>query len=496
MPHNLLIVHKKRKKWPYILLSFFIFLIAGGVGAYYLIRRIGIEGLLSSPFLQHQIVKQVGPVQSDIFELLPVALGFQEPKTYLVLFLNNTELRPGGGFIGVYATVKLDKGKLEVLKVEGTEILDNQSVKNKVHIAPEPISKYLKVDAWYFRDSNWSPDFVESSKKSLELYTKEQGVAATDVDAVVGVTSVVLEEFMKRTGPLTVDGITFTPENVTAELEHEVEYNFRDRGIARSDRKDIVETLMHAILDKLKNDVLQHPMDYRALMERLVKEKHIIVYAVDPNIQATLHTHSVDGAVTETRGDYLMWVDANLGALKTDHAIDRTLSYSIQSVLDSSGKKFYQATATMKYVHTHDFDWRTSRYLTYARVYVPSGSTFISAHAQTKTDGTVDPKNIQSGTELGKQWFGTFISVEPLTTGLLSFTYRLPDSFITQIDQGLYTLLVQKQIGLVDASLTLDLNFDTTITTAKPPETQSEWGNNSYKIEMPLVSDHGFEVHF
>jgi hypothetical protein len=129
-------------------------------------------------------------------------------------------------------------------------------------------------------------------------------------------------------------------------------------------------------------------------------------------------------------------------------------------------------------------------------VYVPNGSILISAQTQMKSIGAVDPKNIQSGTELGKQWFGTYISVEPLTTGVLSFTYRLPDSITKQIEDGLYTLLVQKQIGLVGASLTLDLDFDTTITTANPPEAESEWGNNSYKIEMPLESDQGFEMRF
>lgn len=490
----------KRKKWPIILSIVALFFIALGFGGYFFIRSIGIEGLLSSPFLQNQITKRVGPIEGDLFDLLPIALGFSEPKTYLVLFLNNTELRPGGGFIGVYATVTLDRGNINILKVEGTEILDNQSSKTQVPVPPSPLAHYLRVDGWYFRDSNWSPDFRESSKKGLEIYTKEQGSAASDVDAVVGITTSVLEELMKRTGPLTIDGITFTPENVVAELEHEVEYNFHDRGISRTDRKDIIETLVRTIIDKLKNDVLLHPTDYRALAEKLIHEKHVVAYALDPTIEDTLHAHAVDGSVAQTSGDYLLWVDANLGALKTDYAINRTLEYSMTHALDANGKKYFQVTATMQYDHTHDFDWRTSRYLTYARVYTPQGSQLISARAQFVKNkkimnSIVDPSNIQSGDELGKQWFGTFISVEPLTTGVLSFTYRLPDSISRQIDEGLYSLLVQKQIGLVGAGLTLNLDFDTTITAAYPAEVASEWGNTTYHMESPLVSDQEFEVH-
>ncbi len=484
---------KKRRKWPYIVLGIVLIFVLFVGGAYYALRHIGIEGILSSRFLQNQITERVGEIEGDIFSLLPAALGFQEPQTYLVLFLNNTELRPGGGFIGVYATVRLDRGNVEVLAVEGTELLDNRSSKDAIPTPPTPLSTYLKVDGWYFRDSNWSPDFGESAKRSLELYRREAGIAADDIDAVIGITPTVLERLMERTGPLVVDGITFTPENVVEELEHEVEYNFYHRGIARADRKDIIESFMHIILDELKSDIFLHPTQYKTLAETLVKEKHIIAYALDSQVQDTLRAHFADGAVRETMGDYLMWVDANLGALKTDHAIDRTISYQIRPRVDGVGKKYYEATVTTEYAHTHNFDWRTSRYLTYARLYVPRGSVFVSGVSQVG-DVRKDIGAIDRGNELGKEWYGTFISVEPLTTKKVSLVYMLPDSVTAQIDAGLYTLLVQKQLGLVGARLTLDLDFDTTIQSASPSELESDWGNDTYTIKMPFESDHTFEV--
>lgn len=483
---------KKKKKLPYILLSIFLLLVLCSLAVYYVIRHVGIEGFLSSSFVQQQISKHVGGDEGDIFELLPIALGFDEPKTYLVLFLNNTEMRPGGGFIGVYGTVRVTGGHVEVLKVEGTEILDNQSSHVNVPVPPSPLSQYLKVSGWYFRDSNWSPDFAESSKQGLALYARENGVASGDIDAVIGVTATVLEELMKKTGPITINGITFTPENVVAELEHEVEYKFIDRGISRGDRKDIIEPFMLAMIDKLKSDVLRHPFEYRALAEKLLQEKHVVAYALDSNIQNTLHEHSADGSIADTTGDYLMWVDANLGALKTDHAIKRTLSYAIQPRILPNGDRYYEATATMKYVHSHPFDWRTSRYRTYARVFVPEGSELISFRVSKGQQ--VPPYLAQSGEELGKKWFGTFVTIEPLGVETLTFTYRLPNSIAQQIDQKMYTLHVQKQIGLVGASLTLDLDFDTTIQSATPPEVQSEWGDDTYRFETKFDRDWEFEV--
>src|SRR3989339_224407 len=64
---------------------------------------------------------------NDNSVILKQALGLSKPKTYLLLFLNNTELRPGGGFIGVYATVRMDKGQTEILALEGTEKIDSRT---------------------------------------------------------------------------------------------------------------------------------------------------------------------------------------------------------------------------------------------------------------------------------------------------------------------------------------------------------------------------------
>ncbi len=487
----------KRKKWPYVLSVMFLFLLLSFGLGYYLIKKLNINfgTLFSSRFIQEQVIKRIGPIDGDLFDLAPIALGFQEPQTYLVLFLNNTELRPGGGFIGVYATIRVDKGHVEILKVEGTETLDGQAPKTWNVPAPRPITEHLKVDRWYFRDSNWDPDFSIDSARALEFYQAEGGIAGGEIDGVIGVTATVFEELMKRAGTVVVDGITFTPENVIETLEHEVEFGYTDRGIHFTDRKDIIHPLMVAIMDRLKGDVLGNLPYYRSLAERLVTEKHIMVYAVDPAIQNKLVQHKWDGGVLETSGDYLMWVDANLAALKTDYAIERTLSYTIKRAVDAGdGKIYYHAETKMTYKHTRPFDWRTSRYRTYARVFVPKGSELISSEGSMKADRSPLPGVIDSGVERNTQWFGTFISVEPLTTKTLTFTYRLPEYISKQIEAGSYNLLVQKQLGVTQSQLTLDLNFDTTISSANPSEVESEWGNSTYTIRTALDTDQEFQV--
>ncbi len=486
---------EKRRKWPWVLLILFL-IIAGGI--WYVARQFSWEKLLTSEFVQEKIEEQLGVELDGIFALAPEVLGLYEPKTYLVLFLNNTELRPGGGFIGVYATIRVDKGEVEVLRVEGTEKIDHQTPASWNPVAPEILSDHLNVDKWYFRDSNWSPDFRLSSQKSLEFYRGEQGIASGDIDGVIGITTTVLEELLRITGPMTVQGINFTADNVIEKLEYEVEYGYDDRGLNFSERKQIIEPFMNELISHVKQDIFKNLNVYKKVGEELIEQKHIMAYSLDTELQKSIEEFHLEGGMKEVDGDYLMWVDANLAALKTDHAIDRNLNYTITArpAAHETEDTWYVGTATMTYNHTGVFDWRTSRYRTYARVYVPLGSKLISHSGSMAWDRSNEPGEVDQGIENGKQWFGAFISVEPGQTKSLSFSYALPGSIRDEVKNSAYTLFVQKQLGTIKPGLTLGLDFDTNITSAKPAEEVEEWDDGVYKLESDLIVDRSFIVSF
>lgn len=383
---------------------------------------------------------------------LEQVLGFESPKTYLLLFLNNTELRPGGGFIGSYAVVRVDKAVPEILKIEGSEVLDKDAVEF-VGNPPEPINRWLKVKQWYFRDSNWSPDFALASERALEIYKKENGAAVNEIDAVIGFTPTVIEEFLKIIGPIEAEGMEFNAQNFTEKLEYEVEYGYTVRGEKFNERKNLLADVARALIAKARENIFTRWSKYLALGQRMLAEKQVVVYAVDKTNQDLLRQKNWTGEMSLINSDYLMWVDANLGALKTDASISRNLLYKITTT--TSG---YLAVASMQYEHTGKYDWRTSRYLSYSRVFVPVGSKLV------KVLGTVDSDSqgvlpIGQGVENGRQWFGAYINIAPGTTSTLAFEYLLPEIVARQVMAKQYNLLVQKQIGTNNVGLNLDLNF-------------------------------------
>lgn len=472
----------------FILLGLVLILAGITAVSYKWLKNNGLEQIIQSEIIR----KQLGDDNEELFKLLPKILGFDQPRTYLLLFSNNTEIRPGGGFIGVYATMRVDKGQMELLALEGTEKIDARTPEEWRPTPPAILQEHLKVDRWYFRDSNWSPDFVASASKALELYGGEGGVASGEIDTVVAFTPTVLEELMRLTGPFTIQGIEFTAENVTEKLEYEVEYGYEDRGIIFAERKQIIEPFMLTLLEHLKNNLFFKLKDYWQLIETMGKEKHIMLYSLNPDLQAEAIKRGWSGQVQQTTGDYLLWVDANLAALKTDHAMARTINYSFSVQPDGR----ILATATMKYDHQGKFDWRTTRYRTYVRIFVPLGSELIKVAGAMKWDRTTAPGIIDQGEELGKKWFGTFIAIEPGKTGVLSFQYLLPEIISEQIKNSSYTLVVQKQLGTINHGLTLDLNFGKNITGANPPELESEWGDVIYRYSGDLREDREFSINF
>ena len=143
--------------------------------------------------------------------------------------------------------------------------------------------------------------------------------------------------------------------------------------------------------------------------------------------------------------------------------------------------------------HQGEFDWKTSRYRTYTRIYVPLGSELISSEGSLANDKLKNP-DLNPGTvdvteELDLTVFGTFTSIEPGETRTLSFEYQLPDSVTEAIDQDLYQLEVIKQIGAADHNLNLEFDFDKTIKAAYPGEEPDQFGDDLYRLSTKLDQD-------
>ena len=398
-------------------------------------------------------------------QLIPQLMGYPEKSSFLVLLQNSDELRPTGGFLGTYGILETDSG--EILRYDTHDIYHmDMPVKDKLDVEPPPpLKKYLGVDKWFMRDANWSPHWPIAANK-IEWFFKEENKLLTkkdqvnnftgEFDGVIGITPKFIIDLLAITGPIYIEGEEYNCNNFIDLLEYRVEKGYAQLGVTSWHRKevigDIVEELKLILFDRGFND-LKEVINTVGVN---LAQKNIIAYFHDEGMQSIANEQGWSGQVREVPGDYLMVVDANMAALKTDAVVNRNISYKVEQ--DING---LFADLRVSYANNGQFDWRTTRYRTYTRIYAPLNSQLINASGY--SEGEVTTHN-----ELGKTVFSAFISVEPGNIGTLHFYYKLPDDISTLINQREYRLLVQKQPGNTAESLEVDLGFINSIRSYNP----------------------------
>ena len=357
-------------------------------------------------------------------------------RAFLILLQNNMELRPGGGFLGQYAILKLKNGQVTSTFVEDANILDQKITANVA--TPYPFKRLLKLKNWKFRDSNFSPDFPTNVDKAKYFY--RLAGRGSNFDGVIAINATVLNDLLALTGPITVLGIEFNSQNAVLKLEEVVEKIYiLNPDLDTQNRKDIMKKMAPIIIDKLAT--IGNVFKLADFFHKEMQKKNVMVNFNDTNLQSLIESVCWGGKVAESWGsDYFMLVDANMGALKTDYYMKREISYDVDLTLEKP-----TVTVNILYKNTAPYgDWRTSDYHGYLRIYAPKGSKFL----ERKMIGYPYIRQ-----ELGKTFFGMKIDVVMGKEVNAMLKYELPDNF----NKDNYRLLVQKQSGVDDTPIKINI---------------------------------------
>src|SRR3989344_255339 len=153
----------------------------------------------------------------------PSIFGLSGKKVYLILFQNNMELRPGGGFIGSYGLLTLNAGKIASFSIADVYDADGQL---KGHVEPPfAIRRYLKIPHLYLRDSNFDVDFAKGASSSAILLNAELGEI---VNGVLGIDVSFVRSILEAVGHMYVAEYkeTVTSANLYELTQSHAEKNF------------------------------------------------------------------------------------------------------------------------------------------------------------------------------------------------------------------------------------------------------------------------------
>lgn len=394
-----------------------------------------------------------------LFEAAPYLLGLDSSRSYLILFQNDTELRPTGGFLTGYAIMDVNKAKFDSVLSNDIYNLDSK-YKGNVEV-PAPIATYIKQPyglskVLRLRDMNWSPDF----KKSMELFlTEAQKAGVPKVDGIIAVDTQTLVNFLDVIGRIGVPGYgnfdtAIEPKcncpAVIYELEKFADVEgpivwFNGKIVFQpknsDNRKKIIGPLMNSILaNALGQPKDKLPQLFTAAFKSLF-EKHILFYLTDDKAQASIESFGIAGRIEDYNGDYLHINDANLAGRKSNLFVTQEVEQKYEI---DKGKIVKTITITYKNSEKQD-GWLNVILPNWVRVYVPYNSELIDSEGLLQKAEPYD--------DLGKTVFAGYFELRPEGISKVTFKYSLP--FEVQKD---IKLLIQKQPGTKTPLYVIDSN--------------------------------------
>lgn len=391
-----------------------------------------------------------------IEEIPKVAGAGGEKRKYLILFQNDNELRPTGGFLTAYAIINITDGKVEARQSDDIYELDQRFTK-RIPI-PEELGRYLTTERyWNLRDMNTSPDFKVSMDQFYEHYQTVPG-EPEDIDGIIALDTHFLTNLMKVLGPVEVPGYgTFSAEDDPRCDCPQIIYVLSEiitkpTPYLREDRKGILGPLMRALLSKAYAAPKQDwPNLFQTGFES-INNRHAQFYFFNEETQAAAEAARVAGRMLppENGEDFLAIVNSNLGGAKSNLFI----TYDVSQIITSPPENG-QLTKTVEitYKNSKPADncnleagelCLNSTLRDWTRLYVPQGSELVEAQGFLEEARTYE--------ENGFTVIDGFFTLEPLGSAKLSITYTIPYE-----DTQDYRVKLWKQGGIESYESLMDI---------------------------------------
>lgn len=391
----------------------------------------------------NNLITQFRPV----LERAPEIAGAKgERKQYLILFQNDGELRPTGGFMTAYSVIWVEDGKVYPDVSDDIYALDTRFTE-KIEI-PEQLGRYLTTEKYFnLRDMNIYPDFAQSMELFNQNFQTVSG-APEELSGIIAIDTNVLVGLLEILGPINMPGYgTFSAEPGEKDLPQVVhalsEIITRPTPYIRDDRKGIIGPMMSATLNKAYQapDSVWPKLFEFAISQ--LEQKHIQVYFFDDEIQQAMESINAAGSMTPPQDgeDFLAIINANLGGAKSNFFIssevtqlieDKPVDGMLEKTVEISYKNNQKADncnleAGLLCLNATNRDW--------TRLYVPLGSELVQAQGFNNEALIYD--------ENGFTIIEGFFTLEPESQAKLKITYKVPYT-----DTKNYKIKLWKQGGI------------------------------------------------
>ena len=304
-----------------------------------------------SPWLAAPLRSRLDSLESDLVangvradnallavQVAPAMLGEDGVRRYFVAFTTPAESRGLGGFMGNYAELTIDQGRIEMSEF---------GRHTDLNLAGDPSTRRLTgltefVDHWgrfNFADqpggtagsSVWSnvtmaPDFPTVAQVISQLYPQSGG---RPLDGVFMLDPRAIAALMSFTGPVAVEGIE---QPLTA--ANAAQFIIRDQYLveATDERIDLLDAIAEATVARLLSSTLPPPAELAETFAPLVAQNRLMAWSAHPDEQQLLSQVKMAGAfpALDGRDGIAVTVD-NGGNNKVDAYLEMAVDYVVNS---------------------------------------------------------------------------------------------------------------------------------------------------------------------
>lgn len=472
-----------------------------------LVSQVSPEGLLgpvaSARALLAERLEHVRPLVAGVRQaalLVPSITGVGTEKRYLVLALDNAEIRPIGGLIAAFATPRFTDGLLKEASFRDILSVDRRDQKAYVR-PPEPLADHLLGDfTWQVADAGWWPDFAQSAGDARRMYAIETG--DSNFQGTIAFTPEFVDSLIEIIGPVEVPqaGITVhAGETYLASLEQV--------GVLREGegRKQFLADLASKVLERLFALPPDRYPEVLAALDDAGRRRRLQVLLDDPIAQSVLTGRGWYTPFPFPDGsDRLSIMEANVAPVsKLSVLLDLHHELNVALQPDGSAEERLVTTFTNRFgpllppvLERVRSAFAFGNLGSYQRRYLDPGAEVIAVRSDDPTVPITDPDSLEL--EAGSLAVGNYQFVRPGVVHLETI-YTTPGIVESGTGDpaamGTYRLSFRKQPGRDGDTLVVRV----TVPTGTVPTTWSDGGTrkgSTVTFSVTTAFDHTFEVTY
>jgi hypothetical protein len=351
------------------------------------------------------------------------------PNRYLLLQQNCFELRPSGGLISSYGVLETTHNSISLPEYERS----SKGVPRGIDMGAA--TPYPWGSPFFFWDAGWWPDFPTSAGVLSDFWAVN---GKAPVEGFIAFDPIAIQYSLESLGPLQIpeSGELVTAENLMEKILSHTQ--------SEEDKEDFVKSLGHSFFSRIVSADPREWFDLGSAMHRALKEKHLLFYFNDPEIQAVFSAEGWSGEVHQTAGDYLLVAEGNLYGNYLAYEANMFISpeLDVEVIRQEDGSLRHRVRYTL------DNSAGSFEYSSYVRVYIPPEAV------------ATDAEGLKGfGIESGKQVLGRAVFVPPGQRATAEFEYTTPayDSILLEKQAGQESIPVllrsdsrEQEVTLVD----------------------------------------------